>query len=192
MFQENPPDSDSPKSGPNLLHVLILYFSICSMGKVKTHCAALDVLWREAGRIFPSMHVWPATLWLFLGWYFLLIWGIRAAAAGAVGTVWRATVVLCRRVLLLLYRSTLEGWLVSITWMPKSMQIIWCDIEKEISKGLRGEVFLPMSLAQCIACLLESWGHILINTVPISAAHCQEHSLMSWEKELLNLPGLWA
>lgn len=97
-----PPDLESPKSGPNLLHVLICYFSICSMGEVKTHCTALDALWRESGKIFHlCMFDQAHRGLLFLGWYFLPVWGIRAAAAGAVGTVWRATVVLCRRVLLL-------------------------------------------------------------------------------------------
>lgn len=103
MFQENPPDLDSPKSGPNLLHVLTLYFSICSMGKVKTHCTAVDAPWRRSGKVFPSMHAWPGTLWLSLGWYFLPVWSVRAAAA--VGTVWRATA--CSRVLFLLSRA---GW----------------------------------------------------------------------------------
>lgn len=128
------------------LHVLFFYFSVCT---------ALDAPWREAGKIFPSMHAWPGTLWLSLGWYFLLVWDIREAAAGAVGTVWRATVVLCSRVFFSCRGLAAEHYLDA---QEHTDHLMW--YWKGNFQGPQGYFFLPMSLAKCIGCLLESRGHI--------------------------------
>lgn len=132
-----PPDVDSPKSGPNLLHVLILYFSICSMGKVKTHCTALDNLGREVAKIFPPLHVWPGTLWLAFPWLIFLA-SLRHQSSCSCGNCMESHCCALQEILSSPVEEPSKGLAGEHYSMPRSMQVISCDIEKEISKGPRG------------------------------------------------------